>query len=94
MANLKSKDLRQQKLIGKVNANLYNLFECEKDEQEIKQVSKNGSKAILKMNCSEYEGGNSFYEINIELVNFVCRSEVYFVIEAMKNGEAIPIVKS
>lgn len=52
MLTPKSDDLRQQKLIGKVNINLYNLVDSEKEEQEIKQLSKTNSKAILKMNCS------------------------------------------
>lgn len=86
MLNSKTNDLKQQKLIGRVITNLYSLVDNEKEEQEIVQVSKSSSRAILKLNCSEYEGGNSYYEIGIELSNFICRSEVYFVIEAMKNG--------
>lgn len=33
MLNPKSYDLRQQKLIGRVNTNLYSLVDSEKDEQ-------------------------------------------------------------
>jgi hypothetical protein len=96
MLDTKSDDLRHQKLIGKVNINLYNLVDSEKEEQEIKQQYKTNTKSILKMNCSEYEGGNSYYEVGIDMNNFtsLTRTELYYVIEAWKFGDWIPVLRS
>lgn len=58
-------DLKQQKLIGKVNTNLHGLVDNEQVYEEIKQTSKSNSKAMLTISCSEYDGGNSYYEVAI-----------------------------
>ena len=51
-------------------------------------------KTMLRVGCTEYDGGNHKYEVLLEVSNFTGKMEMYYVIMVLREGEWVPVTRS
>jgi hypothetical protein len=88
-------DLLRQKLIGTANLNLENFVESDTQELEVSPEASAKERTSIHVNCSEYNGGGSNYELELTALGFSnIKCELFVVIEVLKESDWTPVAKT
>ena len=87
-------DIDKQNRVGVVDMNMREIVEAGTCLREIDQKSYHKPKGKLKIVSSEYDSGNTKFEIELTANNFMNKHEILLKMEIFKSTEWVPIYKT